>query len=140
RLQPLHLKITSIHCAVRQGFVKFHHQRFVFRPYRPKDHVASVLHLPIRDIFGWVTTDRGPRKVSIRNLGAEKNHPRIERQQPLGQCNQRIDIDFAETWLVDYKLAEPYHDGFECIEIDGFSSPYSLESRKDFGSFHETFR
>src|SRR5215471_4342221 len=140
RFQSLHLEKTSIHSAVRQGLVKFHHQRFVFRPYRTKNHVASVLHRPMRDIFGWVTTDRGPRKVCIRNLGAEENHPRIERHQLLGRCDQRIDIDFAETWLVYYKLAEPHHGGFQCVEVDGFSSPDSLERLKDFGSFHKTFR
>src|SRR6266566_3481549 len=93
----------------------------------------------MRNILGWVTADGGPRETRIRYVTTEQHHAGIERQQLLGRCNQRIDIDFAKARLVDNKLAESHKECFERFEIDTLASPDSFEGRKDFGSFHETF-
>ena len=39
--------------------------------------------------------------MSVRNVGGEKDHAGVEREELLGGGEDGVDIDFAETGLLD---------------------------------------
>ena len=75
------------------------HLRLVFRTDRADQHLFAVLHLSRMHVLRRIGTDRCLRKVNLLHLRSVDHHPRIQRQQPIGRRQQRIDVDFLDPLL-----------------------------------------
>ena len=64
------------------------------------------------------------------------HHARVERQQPLGRGQQRIDVDFLNPRLFDDQFAEAHHQGFQGQQIHWLAPADALQGLEYLGLLH----
>ena len=108
--------------------VEVHHQRLVLGPDRP-DRRASCPsgQVHVRDVLPRVGPDRQARQVPRVGRRVMEDDARVERDQPLGRCEQRVDVDLADPALLDDELAEADEELLELVEVDAAAPADALE-------------
>ena len=105
--QVQHVEVAEIDAPLREGRVELDEQRFIFRSNRSDRHLGSVLHGPGRDVLHGVRTNRQLRQLALRSRRVVQDDPRVERNQPLGRRDQRVDVDLLDPALFHHEIAEP---------------------------------
>ena len=95
--------------------VKFHHQRLVFGADGADQDRGAILHRPAPDVLRGIGANGGARQFFRRTLRVVENDARIERDDPLGRGQQRVDIDFLDARLFDDELAEAHENLFQIV-------------------------
>ena len=114
-----------------------HHQRFVLGPDRPDYNGCAARGRPRNDVLGGIGADGGARQLVRIDLRAMEDHPGVERDQPSGRGEQRVDVDLLDPGVFDHQPAEPDQQPLQRAEIDGsVTAPDALQELEDPGLLH----
>ena len=69
-----------------------------------------------------------------------EDHTCVQRNQLVCACEQRVNFDVSDSWILNYKFAEANHEFFELGKIDGLASAHAFERLKDSSIFHRSAR
>ena len=93
-------------------------QRLVLGPDRPDQELGAVAARPGRDVLQRVGSDGEPGQVGLGDVGPVQDDPGVERDQPLGRGEQRVDVDLRDPALLDDEQAEPHQQLLQGVEVD----------------------
>ena len=79
-------------------------------------------------------------KLAFLDVLAVQDDAGVERQQPLGRGQQRVDVDFLDPALLDHELAEADQQLLERGQVDRLAAAHALERLVDLGLLHHAAR
>ena len=85
-------------------------------------------------------TDGGLGQFVLGHFRAVHHHARIQRQQPLGRGQQRVDVDLLDPALLDHQLAEAHQQVFQRRQIHRLAPAHALQRGEDLGLLHQAQR
>ena len=114
-----------------------HHQRLVLGPDRADRDGQTVRGRPRGDVLGGIGADGGAGQPVRIDLRPVQDHPGVQRDQPLGRGEQRVDVDLLDPRLLDHQPTEPDQQPLQRAQIDGrVTAADPLQELEDPGALH----
>ena len=119
------VEVAKIDALLRQPFVKFHHQRLVFRANRTERHTQAVARFHRKDVIRGIGADG--ETLGGGALGPGDLNPGIQRDHTVGIGEQWIDIELCDLGKVDRDLGHTHKRERNRLEIGGGHAPITLQ-------------
>src|SRR4030095_13352014 len=110
-----------MHTAIGKRFVKFDHERLVFRTDRTNGHFNAA-DFSRGHVIDRVWPDWRSRELGFAYLRIMQDHSRIQRNDLFWRNDKRIDVDLLNTARLDDQLAEAHQQFFQRSQIDWVAS------------------
>src|SRR6266699_2767753 len=118
--------------------MKIHQQGFVLGTNWTYRDTASIVERNLLFVSRRIRPDRELGQLRAGGVRSVYDHSCIQSDQAFVRRQQRIDVDFLDPALLGNQSAEFDQQVLETCEVDRFSSPHSLERRKDFSLLDKT--
>ncbi len=121
------LEEAQVDGVLGELLVELHHQRLVLGADRANRDGQTAFACKRGDVLGGIRADGGARQLVRSDFRPVQDHAGVQRDQPLGRGEHRINVDLLDPRQLDHQPAEPDQQPLQRAQIDGTATADSLQ-------------